>query len=380
MARLTPSKGFPTRLIERFRDLVELHLQTPEIPVALNAAKVQAAQAARALSSTRIYLDLNHWINLTEAALQRSSSEEEYRTLWTELSKLVAEGLVVVPITGQMVDEICRQADHGSRLEIAGVIDTLSDGVTIVGWQHRQWLELLHWVNSLVEPGSKGPLTYVWTNLMNVYAFLRPEVKGAEKAFASAFLKAVDDIAPEMRLSDFIGALGTQNPDAPQELADELSHYKETIWTGQGSFDQVFLEESWGYFDRLPPLPNGVAASLSRLPLADGLQGRALLENAHRAFIAADGLGLVATGLPLVRILAGANSRVRLESGRRFKAGDTADTLHAAAALPYCNFFVTDRSTRHLFTTAPTDFGSRFDCTVLARASELKQYLQRLPA
>jgi hypothetical protein len=123
-----------------------------------------------------------------------------------------------------------------------------------------------------------------------------------------------------------------------------------------------------------------VLNDLRRLPHGSELKGPEIITNTQKAFLASEELGLTPNSLPTLRILAGGNSRIRAEQGRKFKQGDGADLFHAASAIPYCDTFLTDRSLHHLLTTAPTDYAVLYGAKVLSSVTEAIEHLSQLVA
>jgi len=297
---------------------------------------------------------------------------------------LVEASTLVVPFSDQLVEETCHQGDPQTRRATAEIIDRLTRGVTLIGWETRKVQEVRHWVGALLEGQPAVPLDSVWATVYNAFGLLDWEISHPDKAFAAAFLKAVEDLVDQVGFRGMIDKLG-HNAKAVvggRDLADKLTGYKSTIWSNQGSFEEIFREEALSYFDSvLTDLPAEVIEEFKRLPHGKDLdEGPRIVANVKRAFLACEQLELHPTSLPGLRIIAGGHSRIRSDQGRGFKPGDGADLFHAAAAIPYCNAFLTDRSMRHLLTTPPTDLAGLYGCTVLATVDEAIQHLTCLGA
>jgi hypothetical protein len=297
------------------------------------------------------------------------------------LDELVDASIVVVPFSDQLAKEICHQADPQTRRATAEVIDRLTTGVTILGWRKRKVQEIFHWVAALLEVQSPVPLDGVWASLYEAFGLLDFEPTWPDKELAAAFLKAVEDLADHVGFRGIVDRFVYDSTivEGWRALADELTGYKSTIWNAQGTFDEIFQEEALAYLDRAlaDPTPE-LLETLRRLPHGKDLEGKWIIANAKRAFIACENLALHPTSLPSLRVIAGGHSRIRFDRNRRFKPGDGADLFHAATAIPYCNVFITDRSMRHLLTTPPTDFTKLYGCAILGSVDEAVQYLREV--
>jgi len=68
--------------------------------------------------------------------------------------------------------------------------------------------------------------------------------------------------------------------------------------------------------------------------------------------------------LPFFKIRAGILSTIRLDNKRKFKKTDFKDFDHASVALPYFDYFFTDKSLRHLLCSKPLCYDKKYDCVV----------------
>src|SRR5690606_19854957 len=74
--------------------------------------------------------------------------------------------------------------------------------------------------------------------------------------------------------------------------------------------------------------------------------------------------------LPTAQVVAALHAGVRWAKTRRFRGSDFADFHHAAAALPYCDVFLTERYLCHAVSTRPAALAARFDTRVATDPSE----------
>ena len=79
--------------------------------------------------------------------------------------------------------------------------------------------------------------------------------------------------------------------------------------------------------------------------------------------------------LPSFEIRAGVHAAIRSDYNRKYKKGDVDDVNHATVALPYFDYFLTEKSLAHLITTKPLRYDQLFGCTVLSSADALTEAL-----
>jgi len=346
------------------------------------AKRLQRAQYS--LSRPRLYIDTNHWIRLRDVLLGRPRGAADTRLL--ELLRTITRGrLLTVPLSSHLIQELCYQTDLTTLRATAALMDELSQGVTLAGFRDRTVLELLHWIRAIAERGAPLPVLLVWTTVPNIFQLQFADIGNQDPHLRNSFSNAYEDVAESIRLSDLIGRLAAVTHGADRQLeidlAVELTRHKETIWATQGGLASVFQEEAVGYLEKvLPYLDGPTSDELRKLPGAAELEGEALVRNAKIAFLAANDLKLAKTALPGLRIMAGCNALIRCDTRRRFKQGDQVDLQHAAAALPYCTAYLTDRPMQHLLTSSPYSLAALYDCEVLSTAEEAIRHLNCLVA
>jgi hypothetical protein len=332
------------------------------------------------LSSVRIYLDTNHWIGLRQAHRGKGNNPNYLRLLQL-LRQLTEARIATIPVSDQLITELCHQADLNARRITATIIDELSDGVTLVGFYRRSEVEMIEWTNASRRGGSSLPLLTVWTGLPSALSSYELPLDGIDP-LSAAFAKAAEDISDELRLYALpsLDALTFDAADG-QAFALRLTANKESGSHRVRRFQEVFQQEADEYFTTMiPRMPWEVIAELEKLVDDQKAPGADLASRVRAVFWMQHRTGSHPQSLPGLRIIAGCASRIIAEPGRRFKDGDQGDIFHACAALPYCDVFLTDAATRHLVTTSPNNLASLYGCTVLADPGEAVDHLQRLVA
>jgi hypothetical protein len=88
--------------------------------------------------------------------------------------------------------------------------------------------------------------------------------------------------------------------------------------------------------------------------------------------------GKISDRLPTLRIAASLHAGVRWDSTRKFKCSDSADFRHAAAAVPYFDYFLTERSLNHLLSDGNLKLRGYFPCVTLPDVSSAVSVLTSL--
>jgi hypothetical protein len=81
--------------------------------------------------------------------------------------------------------------------------------------------------------------------------------------------------------------------------------------------------------------------------------------------------------LPTLRVGASLHAALRWDRERKYKTNDLLDFRHAEAALPYCDYFLTEHSLRHLLQDGNLNFQQHFSCKVFSDPAEALEALTR---
>lgn len=74
--------------------------------------------------------------------------------------------------------------------------------------------------------------------------------------------------------------------------------------------------------------------------------------------------------LPSLTILSGLNAAIILDNKRKFKNNDHDDIKHAAMALPYCDYFFTENSLKHLICSKKLNYDEKYNIIVKSKTEE----------
>lgn len=84
--------------------------------------------------------------------------------------------------------------------------------------------------------------------------------------------------------------------------------------------------------------------------------------------------------LPFIRILAGLHAFIRWQRQRAFTFNDIFDLRHAAAAIPYCDVFLTEKFVKAACTSSLLDFGTAYSTQIICEEDEALDAVSRLQA
>ena len=324
----------------------------------------------------RIYLDTNFWIRLRDAQGNRNSLDSD---LLNKITGLVDSSICVLPISEVTFWEILKQGDFNSLRKSASSIDKLSKGISIISENERRTLEFLYFMRKAQKKDVYPTRDLVWTKLsMNILYPILPQPENME------LKKSFIDYLSAMQFSDMIDVLGKSKhyePFAFQDNVDFLNAAKEKYKDENKSFEQMFLSELGGYVDLFKEPLNQARDQIffwesGRDPTTKEKEGidpnqfRNMIYNLFKYKKAT-------TEFPTVSILPELFAAVRWNTTRKYKDGnDTMDFLHATAALPYFDFFFTERELSTVIKQRKLDF--TFNCVVESDPKKVLEILNSL--
>jgi hypothetical protein len=150
------------------------------------------------------------------------------------------------------------------------------------------------------------------------------------------------------------------------------------------SYEQVFVDEVAGLIEAYRP-----EISRAFRPYATVMLQAAGADSHDLPTVEQHGLDLAYSAaaapkphnaLPLIRILAGLHAFIRWQRQRAFTFNDIFDLRHAAAAIPYCDVFLTEKFVKTACTSSLLDFGTAYNSRIICDEDEALDAVSQLQA
>jgi hypothetical protein len=334
----------------------------------------------------KVYLDTKYWILLTDRRLGRSEDPAIARLSFL-LEDGAQSGKLICPISADIFLEILKQADPVTLKCSVDLIDTLSEGVSVLAPEERGQMELLHFVQKTLfgEASCHSPEVFVWTKLAYVLGFTAPHDTPFSPEEELVIQKAFLDQMWEVSLADMIDTMGIKSiremPRMP-DISEHLNVGKLTHASENDSFEAVFLSEVAGILGTLKPDFGEMFAYLyeslgggttkKEFSASEGPQQFAnLIYHGFR-------LKRFSSELPSIRVPATLQAAIRWEPNRKYKPTDMHDIRHAEVALPYFDTFLTEHSLRHLLTRTDLGLDRLYRCTVISDPNRAVEEVEKI--
>ena len=347
------------------------HRAEPEVSFRQHLASMEEEAAREALAKKRVYLDLKYWIFLRDADLGKPQKPIHVNLL-EALLRGVSEGRIICPITEAVFFEVDRQGNTERRMQTVRMIDRLCRGIVIKNSGDRAVCEINDFFDAAIVRHELPtvPCRRVW---VRPYSFLgTPQVSGwgaaedlaINKAFLSyAWTRSIEDLLTDTPVPD------DDHDDALRANAARITELSAERAPKMQSFEQVFVDEVAGLIDahraEIGHAFRPHAAAMLR-GIGAGDQDPATVEQhgLNLAYSAA-AAPKPQNALPFIRIIAGLHAFIRWQRQRAFTFNDIFDLRHAAAAIPYCDVFLTEKFVKTACTSSLLDFSTAYSTRII---------------
>ena len=301
---------------------------------------------------TKVYLDLNFWITVRDAALGLRNDAAALKLLHL-LRRSVERGKTVCPVSDSVFMELMKQPlSEDRRIGTARVVDELSRGVALVTSQIRTGTEIYQALHQLM--GQPEPLLpmqeLVWTKVCHILGPRYPVSPEIEPSLMVYLQKTTTDRLWEASLTDMIEQCGDHGgPAEDYRLLTEDTNRQRDLYADEiTSYEAAYDIELRGAIDAASVVAAevliaiGEKAGLGVAPPPGQETSEPMLNLARNTLLHAFRKGGAAKTVRTLHIETALHAMLRVEKKRRFKPNDWHDFRHAAAALAYCDLFFTE--------------------------------------
>lgn len=326
-----------------------------------------------------IYLDTKFWILLRDGLTTPQEHPEEYKLLLLA-RELIRSEKCVFPISEDVFIEVLKQTDIKTLLKTVEIIDELSLGITTLNHDERVQLELFYFFYAHQGKSTYRPSDLVWTKLSYSLGFNYFSLDAIPDSENLVIQKAFLDHMWSLPLKKQVEVLlenGGLEGLASQPSAENINKGKFQHMHEASSFKQLFLNELAGWIDcyrnnfdeisvYMYESETGNIISQPR-PVNESEETKKLFGNAIYNLFKLNKIG---DHLPTARITSGLFAAVRWDKKQKFQDNDLHDFRHACAALPYCDFFFTEKRLTHLLTQKILAYDKLYSCMVFSKLEQ----------
>ena len=354
--------------------------QRPSTDVADHVRLKQISLAREIKSKKKIYLDTKYWALLRDVRLGRPTSTGTVELL-ARLESLVRDGHAICPLNADIFFEVFKQSDASTLTASVQLLDDLSCGVSLIPVFDRLVLEVIHFIEAPRSQKTEvlAPRELVWTKAAYIIGFVTPDLYELPTEQNIQIQKKFADYMWGLKLMDYLNVMGAEKAAARKssfpDISSQLNQGKFNSANEHKSFKSLFLSEVRGVLDVHEPefaeivqdiFERDTGNQLDEQTKSKDASGRLVGNLIYNAFR----LNRVTDQFPSVRVAAGLHAALRWDRSRKYKANDLFDFRHAEAALPYCDYFLTEHSLRQILKDGNLKFLKFFSCKVCSEPAD----------
>jgi hypothetical protein len=333
------------------------------------------------LARTRIYLDMRFWIDFCE--VERGNSDFLSTQIYGLLTKLVESGKVICPLSYNVFSELLKQNEQESRLVTAGVMDRLSLQYCFISPEQIHGQEIICFIDNTQMEELRLPhvfksAKYVWTKIPFVFGERFPswgnEIDPDEQLVVQrAFLEHLSSMTL-VEIMKYLNQMRGRNRTSVAEQLN-LGKDKHQNW---GTFKELFLHEVAGLIDGI----HDELVNMSEYVREESICAKSVrerfgnVERLSNEIYIAFAQDKVGRELAHIHIPAKLHAQFRYDKPQRYDANDLDDIGHSAWAIPYCDYFLTERKLADMIRKTKLD--SLFDTNVLSKQKDVIEALSKL--
>ncbi len=320
-----------------------------------------------------IYLDTKYWLILRD---QNNETDPKKRILLDKIFELSDSGKCIFPISEISFWEFLKQNDLETLKATTVLVDRLSKGISMINMDERRVLEFKNFFYCLTGRETHNLNKLIWTKLPLLlgYDFIaRLETEDLQRSFYdfvtnASLYEVISTLYPDGKIEE---------PFSYKDDIDALNKGKFEHLDENTSFKQMFLSELSGYLELYQDIFRDEVYFVfckenNKEPIAKEKES---IENSYM-YLIYNGFKSerLTAELPVFRIIPELFASARWNKERKFSDGnDLMDFMHASFALPYCDYFFTEKELKTMIDQTKLD--KLYGCVV---ESKPKLILERL--
>jgi hypothetical protein len=335
-------------------------------------------------SRKKIYLDTRYWIIARDAELG-IRTDAASRKLLHFLRRGVADGSLICPISASVLMEVLRQPfSTDRRIATARLIDELSLAVSLLDPERLLATEICRFFLTSVGGSELYEMQeLIWTKTANSFGESHPSHAALSAQDNLNLQKLFFDEMWKCSLSEMVAMLGDTAVGPEDRFADlsvETTEQSHLHAHEIKSFEEAYDTELRGGISASGPLAARVINDLEARH-AGNLASRSEpspeeVNRAKNALYHAFSLPGATHQLRTLHVLTSLHASVRWDKNRKFRPNDFLDFQHAAAAVSYCDAFLTEKPLAVMLNAPRLDMKAINGCVVIHHLPAAVEYLR----
>ena len=330
----------------------------------------------------KIYLDTKYWVDICDVT-RGVKKNDDINKIYTFLKNKVKNNEVICPISEVLFKEVLRQSDKDSLTHTLKIIDELSQGIIICSEKERFSLELYNFFYHILEIETDEVLreNFWCKGVINIYGLQIPDIPNFTDEIKYTLQRNLYDEVQRYSFLDYFNKVGMDKLKVYRNSKTDIDWFNENKQKyniekfktpHQLHMFEIDSSIRGFYKDHIEKIFKEVLTKQIKYKEEESMKREFHLRLIYTYFDK-QWKGLY---LPSLDIGAMLHSKIVWNKTQKFKPGDINDFGHATTALPYYDYFFTEKSLHNMIKECKYD--EKYSCTVASKNNEILDILEKL--
>ena len=328
----------------------------------------------------KIYLDTKYWVEICDVT-RGVKKNEEISQVYLYLKNGVQNNKLICPISQPIFKELLKQNDEKSLIQTLEIMDELSQGIIICHGKIIFALELYNFFYDRLQIEVDKELSEnFWAKSpAHIYDIQIPYFKNLTDKDNLLIQKDYLNEVEKYTFLDYILRLGIDKLKVYRDSKVDIPWFeknKQKNIEEYNTFDKLYMAEIYGvindfYKSDIEEIFNQIVDKLPEKE-KNSLKNKDILEEVYNLFNQKKMNGY----LPTLDIGSMLHSKFVWNKTQKYKQGDMDDIRHAVIALPYYDYFFTEKSLHNMIRECKYD--NKYSCIVASKNKQILDILEKL--
>lgn len=333
----------------------------------------------------KVYLDIKYWGDLCDVSLGKNI-DTSLIEIYNILIRLVQEKKIICPLSYRIYSELRKQKDINRFRETSKMMELLSENVMILFETERIDYELLYffYAQNMDQDLLYEPDIFVWSKASFVMGQVIPEnpfLSNQENEWIQKeFFKAMW----EYPFSELVNKVGVETNLELQNMSNntvdtinkDKVHFEHELKNPHNAYMSEIAGQLDFYRERIKNNFSNVATKMTKSSHELGNNPEDDIQPIINMIYDMFDYQKMGIYLPTFDIGAKIYSTIRWNKTQKFKVNDLDDIGHVSTALPYYDYFFTEKSFCTLIKNI--EYDKKYSCTVAWKPEEIFNMLNQL--
>lgn len=354
-----------------------------DINIYLKEEKIKISREVN--KKTKIYLDTKYWVEICDVT-RGIKRNKDIENIYNILKNNVKKNKIICPISPVVFKEVLKQSDEESLTHTVKIIDELSQGIIICNEQERFPLELFNFFYDTLKIETDKLLrkNFWCKGVIHIYGIQIPYNPNFTNEVNHIIQKEYFDEIKKYKFLDFINIVGIDKLELFRDSRIDTDWYdrnKQDNINKYTTLHKLYMVEIAGSIDFYK---NDIEDIFKQVISVKAKKEKVILKDEDKRMECQLIINLIYNifdqkkmdlYLPSLDIGAMLHAKLRWNKTQKYKQGDLDDIRHATTALPYYDYFFTEKSLHNMIVECKYD--EKYSCIVASNNKQISDIFEK---